>query len=301
MISVRLFRNSLLSPLFALLLLSCTAAKSWVDVRRGPAPGDSGPRIDAIISRQMIDIHASPARLPDGSRARYNHPSMLCRTRTGTLIFMWNGGPSEGENLNRIFYIRKTADSARWSEPVQLENQQIDFGTIYQPRKPNSPVIAGYWLGPPPRSSTRLIFSYDDGLTWSEPKAFPSTDDPFWAGSPADGHYRFSMNPPIEMPDGTLWWQSERFREHSLGKAVPAVVVTPPENYTGHVPDGISWRSIHPPIFQEGRGYLGDFLVLSSDYSSILYATRGGASYLTQDRGNNWRRVPNPSYAVMGK
>lgn len=287
---------------FYLVVLLATSACGgpWQSERPGPAPGDSGPRIDAIIARQLLDIYESPARLPDGSRVRYNHPSMLCRTRAGTMIFMWNGGPSEGENLNRIFYSRKAAGSDTWSDPLQLENRQIDFGAIYQPQKPGSPVIAGYWLGPPPQSSVRMVFSHDDGQTWSEPMEFPQTDDPFWAGPPAESHYRFSMNPPIEFPDGTIWWASERFCNRSLAKAVPAVVVVPPDNYTGRNSGGKAWTSLHPPVFQEGRGYLGDFLILTPDYDSILYATRGGSSYLTEDCGKTWRRVANGPHAGGG-
>ena len=36
-------------------------AQSWVHSGNGPMPGDSGPRTDAIVLRQIIDIHQSPA------------------------------------------------------------------------------------------------------------------------------------------------------------------------------------------------------------------------------------------------
>ncbi len=286
-------------------LLTCTTAQmspaqNWVERQSGPAPGDSGSRIDAIVQRQILNITESSAREPDGTTVQYNHPSMLCMTRKGTMIFMWNGGPSEAEGGNRIFFSRKEKGGQTWSEPERLEDQQIDFGTIYQPTRQGAPVIAGYWLGPPPRSSTRLMFSRDDGRTWSEPAEFPATDDPFWAGPPADGRYRFSMNPPIEMPDGTLWWQSERFRDRSLGKAVPAIVVVPPDNYTGCTDGAGEWSSIHPPVFEQGRGYLGDFFILSPDYRKVLYTTRGGGSYLTEDRGATWLRVANGPHAGGG-
>ena len=116
-----------------LFLWNSAGAQLWVDTQAGPRPGDSGPRIDAILLRQMINIYRSPARTPNGSRVSYNHPSMLCETREGTLIFMWNGGSKEAEAGNRIFYIRKPIGAKEWSEPKRLENHQIDFGTLYQP------------------------------------------------------------------------------------------------------------------------------------------------------------------------
>lgn len=263
----------------------------WVQSIKGPAPGDSGPRIDAIVLRQMINIYESPVRLPSGERVTYNHPSMLCQTRNNTLIFMWNGGPSEGEDQNRIFYIRKPKNAAQWSSPKRLENQQIDFGAIYQPKQKGAPVIAGYWLGPPVRSGTRLIFSKNDGKTWSSPLPFPTNNDPFWSGPPSNGHFRFSMSPPIEFPDGTLWWASEHFRERSLGKAIPAIVVVPPTNYTGQPKEEDSWKSIHPEIFKQGGGFHGDFLVLSQDFRQIIYLTRGGQDYFTRDKGQSWSLI----------
>lgn len=46
-------------------------AQSWVDTRRGPAPGDSGPRIDAIIQRHILNIVQSPARLEKGGKVNW--------------------------------------------------------------------------------------------------------------------------------------------------------------------------------------------------------------------------------------
>ncbi|MBD3268358.1 hypothetical protein GF373_16955, partial [bacterium] len=278
---------------FAILVIhpSFSTAQTWVDRTHGSAPGDSGPRIDAIVLREMLNIYRSPARLPSGARVSYNHPSMLCQTRKKTLIFMWNGGPSEGESQNRIFTIRKPHGADVWSVPMQLEDQQIDFGTIYQPKKENAPIIAGYWLGPPPRSGTRMMFSKDDGRTWSNPLPFPKTDDPFWAGPPANGHLRFSMNPPIEFPDGCLWWSSERYFDRSLAKAVPAIVVMPSNNHVYNNKEGDLWTSLHPPEFEQGGGFLGDFLVLSPDYMEIMYLMRSGKDYVTRDKGESWKII----------
>ena len=256
---------------------------SWVQVTPGPQPGDEGPRIDAIVRREMINARDSSARLEDGSRITYNHPSMLCETREGTLIFMWNGGPSEGESSNRIFFPRRDRTSKACSEPVRLESRQIDFGTLYQPKKADAPVIAGYWLGVPRRSPAALRWSYDDGQTWTERRSFPETTTPFWAAAPARGRFRLSMSPPVEFPDGTLWWASEQ--EHRK----PAIVVVPPDNYTGHEPDGSAWSSIQPPTFRQGVH--GNFLVLSSDYKSIIFVNRQGGDYVTHDRGITWKEV----------
>lgn len=256
---------------------------SWVQVASGPRPGDEGPRIDAIVRREMLNVFDSSARLEDGSRVTYNHPSMLCETRDGTLIFMWNGGPSEGESGNRIFFSRREKSSTTWSEPNRLESRQIDFGALYQPKKEGAPVIAGYWLGVPRRSPTALRWSYDDGQTWSERRAFPEAKAPFWAAAPAKGRFRFSMSPPVEFPDGTLWWASEQ--EHRK----PAIVVVPPDNYTGHEPEGAAWSSIQPTAFE--KGVHGDFLILSPDYNSILFINRQGGDYVTHDRGKTWKEV----------
>jgi len=280
--------------------VASASGQPWGERTDGPVPGDGGPRIDAIQRRELLNIAESPARLEDGSRVIYNHPSMLCFTRKGTLIFMWNGGSAEGEGGNRIFSSRLEKGEDDWSEPQRLESTQIDFGDIFQPSAEGAPVIAGYWLGPPPRSGAALRISEDDGKTWSDRMPFPRTDDPFWQGPPAGGHYRFSMNPPIEFPDGTLWWPSERFRNRSLRDAVPAIVVVPPDNYTGRAPQGTPWRSLHPPVFERGGGYLGDFLILSQDYNRILYATRGGGTYLTEDRGKTWQKIPNVPHAGGG-
>ena len=241
--------------LACLFLWKSAGAQPWVDTQPGPRPGDSGPRIDAILLRQMINIYKSPARTPNGLRVSYNHPSMLCETREGTLIFMWYGGSTEAEAGNRIFYIRKLKGAKEWSKPKRLENRQIDFGTLYQPTKSGAPIIASYWLGAPKRSPCRLRFSWDDGKTWSKPYEFPTTTDPYWAGYPAQGHYRFSMSPPIEFPDGTLWWAGEQAHKY------PAIVVVPSDNYTGIEPGGSSWSSIHPDLFIKARGVHGDFLL----------------------------------------
>jgi len=173
----------------------------WVEASPGAKPGDCGPRIDAIVRREMLNVYQSTARLSDGSRVTYNHPSMLCETRQGTLIFMWNGGPSEGESGNRIFFSRREKDSSTWSEPERLEIRQIDFGAICQPSRKDAPVIAGYWLGPPRASGAALRWSFDDGKTWTDRMEFPAADDSFWSAAPARGRYRFSMSPPVEFPD----------------------------------------------------------------------------------------------------
>lgn len=263
--------------------LTKLARTSWVQIARGPRPGDEGPRIDAIVRREMLDVQNSSARLENGSRVVYNHPSMLCETRDGTLIFMWNGGPAEGESGNRIFYARREKNSEVWSEPTRLERRQIDFGALYQPKKPRAPVIAGYWLGAPRRSPAALRWSHDDGRTWTKRYSLPDAKDPFWAAAPAKGRFRLSMSPPVEFPDGTLWWASEQ--EHSK----PAIVVVPPNNYTGHKPDGTAWNSIQPKTFQ--KGVHGDFLILSPDYNSILFVNREGGDYVTHDRGATWKVV----------
>lgn len=256
---------------------------SWVQGTPGPQPGDEGPRIDAIVRREMLNVRNSTARLENGLRVTYNHPSMLCETRSGTLIFMWNGGPAEGEAGNRIFFSRREKNSIAWSEPKRLESRQIDFGALYQPKQDGAPVIAGYWLGVPRRSPAALIWSRDDGRTWTKPHSFPETRDPFWAAAPARGNFRLSMSPPVEFPNGTLWWASEQ--EHRR----PAIVVVPPDNYTGHEPHGSAWRSIHPTIFRQGVH--GDFLILSPDYRSILFVNRQGGDYVTHDHGKTWKEV----------
>jgi hypothetical protein len=257
-------------------------AQGWVTSRPGPAPGDSGPRIDAIVGRSLLNIPQSPARLEDGSKVLYNHPSMLCQTRAGTLIFMWNGGLREAGPSNRIFYTRLEKNARQWSEPQRLEKRQIDFGTLWQPRKDGAPIIAGYWLGAPRGAGSAMICSDDDGKTWSEPRPFPTSDDAFWAAAPANKHLRFSMSPPVEFADGTLWFASEQ--QHKL----PAIVEVPPDNYRAD-PKGTPWKSYHSNGL--AAGVHGDFLVLSPDRSSLMYIMRGGGNYLTKDRGKSWTEV----------
>lgn len=226
----------------------------------------------------------SPETLARGGW-RWPSASMLCETRKGTIVVMWNGGPSEAESGNRIFYIRRERGESRWSDPRRLENRQIDFGTIYQPRrKPDAPILAGYWLGAPKGSQTRMIVSHDDGKTWSEPMEYPTTTDPFWQDPPARGHYRWSMSPPVEFPDRTLWFASEQ--RHRW----PAIVVVPPDNHTGR--GRTPWGSIHPEVFIRGRGVHGDFLVLSPDYKHVLYITRQSGNYVTRDGGRTWAPAP---------
>ncbi len=264
--------------------VSVASAQSWVDTRTGPAPGDSGPRTGAIVRRQMLNIAESTARLENGDRVIYNHPSMLCRTREGTMIFMWNGGPDEATSHNRIFFSRLEKGASQWAEPKRLENRQIDFGTIFQPSKPGAPLIAAYWYGDPSGAGSAMMFSDDDGKTWSEPKPFPTSDDPFWAPKPAKGHLRFAMSPPVEFGDGRLWLASEGSFMY------PAIVEVLPDNYAGQTPGGTPWSSIHDNGLD--RGILGDFLVLTPDRQSIIYIMRAGGNYLTTDGGKSWTAVP---------
>ncbi len=281
---MRHLQSCFVAAAVVLIVAPMVSAQSWVHTIQGPAPGDSGPRIDAIVVRQMLNIAESSARLEDGDRVIYNHPSMLCQTREGTMIFMWNGGPSEAESQNRIFFSRLEKGASQWAEPKRLENRQIDFGTIFQPSKPGAPVLAGYWYGDPSGAQSGMMISHDDGKTWSDPRPFPTSDDPFWAPRPSQGHLRWAMSPPVVFHDGTLWFASEgQFR-------YPAIVIVPPDNYTGQTPGGAPWSTIHDNGLD--KGILGDFLVLTPDRRSVIYIMRWGGNYLTTDGGKTWTDVP---------
>ena len=269
--------------------------QEWVQSSSGPGPGDGGPRTDAILLRQMIKVHDSPARLNDGSRLSHNHPSMLCETRKGTLIFMWNGGVAEAEGRNRVWIIRKVKGSDRWTDPAMVEPEiGVDFGTCYQPRAAGTPLITAYWQGVW-RNPQVLRFSYDDGVTWSDCVPFPDAADAFWDAN--RGKYRFAYQPPVEHPDGTLWWPGDVAPRRNASE--PAIVVVPPDNYTGQEEGGSAWSSFHhPDDWPHEHGALGDLCVLGPEtaggrYRKVAYFLRhefqgGSNSYYTRDGGTTW-------------
>lgn len=272
-----------------LLLATCwgvaaTAAEpGWIRTLEGPGIGDEGALLDAIEVRQRIDIYHSPARTEDGAPLSYNHPGNLCETRDGTLILMWNGGYAEQQG-NRVYVMRKPRGADRWSDPVRIVDRQIDFGVVYQPRRPGAPIMMGYWLrvadGP-----QNIGFSYDDGLTWQVEVTPPAMTEP-WAEP--GWTYAFNMSHPVEFPDGTLWWPST----HCSGwpNCPPEYTIVPPDNYTGSEPGGTPWSAVR---FDDQSQHPG-FLVLSSDYQRILLVNRkdffrdNRGDWLTTDGGRTW-------------
>lgn len=262
------------------------AAQSWVTVRNGPATNDGGSAADAIIRSEIIDIEDSPATF-NGGNVTFVHPSGFDETRDGTIVIGFNGGASEGEG-NQAYVMRKPV-GGDWSVPQILEDdQQIDFGVIYQPRNViDAPVLAYYWFGAAPSEGPpgAVRVSHDDGRTWSARNLLPQSSH-FDHGS--GDRVNVGMNHPIEWPDGTLWFACNEEADGGLNHSPALIAKVPPDNYAND--GGTPWEVVNIQGGSNDANVMGSWLILSPDMQDLAYVSRSGSANINRstDGGQTW-------------
>ncbi|MBD3418900.1 MAG: hypothetical protein GF398_02160 [Chitinivibrionales bacterium] len=270
---------------FVAVLASLSFGQSWVKKFSGAKANDLGDRTDAIIEQEFLSIRSSPLNFG------YCHPAMIDETRDGTLIIMFNAGRSEGSG---DVYVTRKPKGGQWSDPVMVSGgESIDIGIVYQPRYQNqSTIIVGYYTA---GCCTQggFVTSTDDGVTWSD----AYTRSPNWDH---DGLYgqrmTFGMNPPIELPNGDVWFASSDINDpEKLGDA--CITKLPAGKYT----TTSEWSSQRIETLST-QHYMGTWLVLSPDYQKLMYIARtnfcGGAYFSTTNDGGqtwdaNWTQIEN--------
>ncbi|MBD3419053.1 MAG: hypothetical protein GF398_02935 [Chitinivibrionales bacterium] len=235
-----------------------------------------------MIYSEYIDIKASGAKTSAGDAIVYTHPSCVDETKEGTLLIAFNGGIIEGEGDNQVFLIRKPKDGD-WSEPVVIESSpSIDFGVIYQPRyNDNNVIICGYWWPGGCCSKGAFRTSTDDGQTWSSRTVCPSSN--LWDS----GIMTMGMNHPLEFPNGDIWFASANI--FSDPQADARIVKVPQDSYTSTS----DWEAVDIEGNNSDNHYMGDWLVLDSDYQNLMRMSRanfnGGTYYkMSTDGGQTW-------------
>jgi hypothetical protein len=235
-------------------------------------------RTQAIVSHEYLSTGRT-----------YNHPSSLAETRAGTLVFATVGGASEGESTS-ILVTRKPKGGA-WSAFVEVTPvRQMFDPVLYQPRAPGAPLLLSYYNDC--CEDARLRISNDDGVTWSDEMTLPAVNDPDYRQP------RFELaeqNPPLEMPDGSLWGSVTR---RGGGYNMSWLTIVPANNYTGRENGGGPWRALRIP----GHTGQGALLVVKPDeqaggvYKNFAVVERcdffgctGGTKITyTSDGGRTW-------------
>ncbi|MBD3320591.1 MAG: T9SS type A sorting domain-containing protein, partial [Chitinivibrionales bacterium] len=254
----------------------------WVTVTNGPKSNDLGSRRDAIIRSEYLDVGQSPARTPGGSSVSYVHPSCLDETKEGSFVIGFNGGTSEGEGSNRVFVTRKP-DGGEWSAPEIIEPEgSIDYGIIYQPRHNNNDtILCTYWWPAGCCGSGAYRYSTDDGLSWSDRIECPSSN--LWTS----GVMTTGMNHPLEFPNGDLWFAADDLGPQEGGTGHALITKVPWGSYT----NTSNWTATDIHQGASVRKILGSWLVLSADYSKIMYCTRDNPDHsftMSTDGGQTW-------------
>jgi hypothetical protein len=271
-----IMRRMNFSVLLTVMMTSVGFGQSWVTKFSGPKENDLGIRRDAIIEQEFLSMRKAIGK-------PYAHPSMIDETKEGTLIIMFNAGAAEGSG-NDVWITRKPKDG-QWSTPVAISGtERIDIGIIYQPRYQNrETIICGYYTnGCCTEGGFRI--STDDGVTWSSSLSYaPNWDH----GGVYGDRMTFGMNPPLELPNGDVWFASSDINDPSkLGDA--CITKLPAGKYTSTG----DWSSQR--IETDSREhYMGTWLVLSPDYQKLMYIARTdfnrGAYFTTsEDGGKTW-------------
>jgi predicted neuraminidase len=124
------------------------------------------------------------------------HASTLAETPAG-LVAAWFGGVREGDPSVGIWLSRQ--QDGGWSAPVEvahgIETEDSRFPcwnpVLFQPQR--GPLLLFYKIGPSPRNWWgMLMYSTDDGKTWSKPQRLPK------------GILGPIKNKPIQLANGTI-------------------------------------------------------------------------------------------------
>ncbi|MBD3422016.1 MAG: hypothetical protein GF398_18040 [Chitinivibrionales bacterium] len=131
----------------------------------------------------------------------YSHPSNIEMTKNGTMLAVYAGGDSEGENT-KIGVSRKAKGAKSWTTIANFSPGGKTSGfdpVIFEPSKAGAPLLLWYYDGCCEKQFMRT--SSDDGLTWSSEFRPPRTSQYNHNGGYFEGP---EQNPPLEMPDGSL-------------------------------------------------------------------------------------------------
>lgn len=105
------------------------------------------------------------------------HATTVLPLENGTVLFAWFGGTKEGKDDVDIWYARK--DENGFSQPVRLSkaNGVPHWNPVLFKRK-NGEIVLFFKVGKNiPRWKTYFAVSYDNGLTFSEPKELVKGDN----------------------------------------------------------------------------------------------------------------------------
>ena len=132
------------------------------------------------------------------------HSATLCFAENGDLLCAFNGGTAEHEPDTKVRLCRKAKGSDVWSAPVAVAEPEregwcLDNPVLFRIPEPGEPLLLWYKIRPAYNMKegdidistiafweARLMRSYDNGLTWSEPEPLPDgflgpiKDKPVW-------------------------------------------------------------------------------------------------------------------------
>jgi predicted neuraminidase len=204
-------------------------------------------------------------------------PFLSCHAATieatkGGLVAAWFGGTREGHRDVAIWTARY--DGTKWLAVMEVANGEQSDGTrhpcwnpvLFQPSKPESPLLLFYKVGPSPSKWWGMrTASTDGGKTWSKPERLP------------DGILGPVKNKPIELPDGTLLCGSST--EHD-GWRVHMERTSDGTTWTKTEPlnDGKTFGAIQPTILKHADGLQ---ILCRSQQKAIVesWSTDGGKTW----------------------
>lgn len=211
------------------------------------------------------------------------HASTLVETKDG-LLAAWFGGSHEKHPDVAIWTARLNGD--RWTAPVEVANGVQADGkryptwnpVLFQPK--TGPLLLFYKAGPSPSEWWgMLMFSQDDGKTWSKPERLP------------DGILGPIKNKPVQLENGDILsptssehdgWRVHFERSSDGGKTWTAM---PPVN------DGKEIGAIQPSILQRKGSRLQ---AVGRTQQNKVFTIE------SKDDGRTWSKMalldlPNPS------
>jgi predicted neuraminidase len=216
-----------------------------------------------------------------------SHASTVVEVKGG-LVAAWFGGKHE-QNPDVGIWVSRYDDN-RWSEPVEVANGLLSYGTrypcynpvLFQPRK--GPLLLFYKIGPSPQTWWGMLTtSTDAGKTWSKPRRLPQ------------GIYGPIKNKPVQLANGSLLcgsstedagWRVHMERTPDLGK---------------------TWQKTGPLNEPAEFGGIIQPTILSYPSGRIQILCRSRGSRITEswseDKGKTWSRMqatslPNPSSGI---